>query len=69
MDKITRVIEVAGGVSALAAELGVKPPTVSQWKSGVRPVPPRLALMIARRWPDIATPNDLRPDIFGEEPA
>ena len=65
MDKIARVIEQAGGVSALASQLQVKPPTVSQWKSGGRKVSPRLALQITRLWPDLVTVHDLRPDIFG----
>lgn len=65
MDKITLVIEAAGGVSALAAQLGVKAPTVYQWKNGERKVSPRLALVICQKWPDIATVHDLRPDIFG----
>lgn len=69
MDKITRVIESAGGVSALAAALGVKAPTVYQWKSGERKVSPRLALAISQMWPTVATVHDLRPDVFGPAPA
>lgn len=65
MDKITRVIEAAGGISSLAAALGVKPPTVHQWKSGSRKVSPRLALAISQQWPGLASVHDLRPDIFG----
>lgn len=65
MDKLARVIDAAGGVSALAALLGVKPPTVSQWKAGVRPVPPRLVIVMARHWPDLISVSDLRPDVFG----
>lgn len=68
MDKIKRVIEVAGGVSALAAALGVKPPTVYQWKSGDRKVSPRLAIAIEQRWPGVVTVHDLRPDVFGPAP-
>lgn len=69
MDKITQVIDAAGGVGALAARLNVKPPTVYQWKKGTRPVPARLALQIQQVWPDIASAKDLRPDIFGPPPA
>jgi DNA-binding transcriptional regulator YdaS (Cro superfamily) len=68
MDKLARVIDAAGGVSALAALLGVKPPTVSQWKAGDRPVPPRFALAIARKWPGLASVYDLRRDVFGPPP-
>lgn len=65
MKPIERVIESAGSVSALALALGVKPPTVSQWKNGDRPVPARFALAIERKWPEIVTVHDLRPDVFG----
>lgn len=65
MDKISQVIEAAGGIPALAAALKVKAPTVYQWKNGDRPVSPRLALLIAEKWPAVATVHDLRPDVFG----
>jgi len=65
MDKIEDLICAAGGVSALAVELGVKPPTVSQWRSGVRPIPARLALAAQAKWPLVASVHDLRPDVFG----
>lgn len=68
MDKIAEVIQTAGGVSALAKALGVQPPTVHQWKTGDRKVSPRLALAIARNWPDLVSVHDLRPDIFGPAP-
>ena len=69
MNHIARVIEAAGGVSALATKLGVKAPTVHQWKTRARKVSPRLALAIAREWPSLATVHDLRPDVFGPAPA
>ncbi|MFC4729510.1 transcriptional regulator [Coralloluteibacterium thermophilus] len=69
MDKIEQVIKEAGGVSALAAALNIKPPTVHQWKSGDRKVSPRLALVISQKWPGLVTVHDLRPDIFGPAPA
>lgn len=65
MKPIERVIDEAGGVSALALALGVKAPTVFQWKSGDRPVSPRLALLIEQKWPGLVTVHDLRPDVFG----
>lgn len=68
MDKIDRVIEEAGGIGALASALGVKPPTVYQWKSGDRKVSPRLAIAISQRWPEILSVHDLRPDVFGPQP-
>ncbi len=68
MDNIERVITQAGGVSALALKLGVKPPTVYQWKSGDRPVPPKHALAMQNKWPDLISVHDLRPDVFGPPP-
>lgn len=69
MDKLARVIEAAGGVSALAVELGIKPPTVHQWKTGDRPVPARFAIAMQQRWPEAVSVHDLRPDVFGPAPA
>lgn len=69
MNQIALVIEAAGGVSALALKLGVKAPTVHQWKTGDRKVSPRLALAIEREWPGLASVHDLRPDVFGPAPA
>lgn len=72
MDKITQVIEAAGGVSALANKLGVSPPTVHQWVATdpkrKRKVSPRLSIAISQQWPEIVTVHDLRPDIFGPAP-
>ncbi|GHH53060.1 transcriptional regulator [[Pseudomonas] boreopolis] len=68
MSQIERVINEAGGVSALARVLGVQPPTVHQWKTGDRPVPARHALAISRAWPDLVSIHDLRPDVFGPKP-
>ena len=68
-EAINAVIEAAGGVGALASKLKVKPPTVSQWRSGVRPVPPRLALHIQQHFPAIVSARDLRPDIFTQASA
>lgn len=67
MDKILNAISAAGGVSALANRLGVKSPTVSQWRHGVRPVPPRLAIQIESITG--VSRHDLRPDVFGPAPA
>lgn len=68
MSHIEQVIQDAGGVSALARTIGVKPPTVSQWRNGRRPIPPRYALEIERRWPAVSR-HDLRPDVFGPAPS
>lgn len=45
-DAVGKAIEMFGTQAAFAAELGVKPPTVSQWLNGDRPVPPTRAIEI-----------------------
>lgn len=64
MSAITTAIEKQGaGQAGIARLLGVSPQAVSQWVSGVRPVPPRHAIAI-----EAATGvsrHDLRPDVFG----
>ncbi|MCF7751641.1 helix-turn-helix domain-containing protein [Bacillus subtilis subsp. subtilis] len=52
--------------AAVARALGVSPQAVNQWIHEVRPVPPRLAILI-----EAATGvsrHELRPDVFGEVP-
>lgn len=60
---ILAACEIVGTASGLARALGVKPPSVSQWITGKRPVP-------AERCPDIeritggkVTCEELRPDV------
>lgn len=64
MSAITTAIEKQGsGQAGIARLLGVSPQAVSQWVSGLRPVPPRHAIAI-----EAATGvsrHDLRPDVFG----
>ena len=62
MSPIARAIQHFGNQSALAAALGVRQPTVSEWLRGDRPVPIERCTAIeqassgaVRRW-------DLRPD-------
>ena len=62
MSPIERACEALGGPSALARALGIKPPTVSEWRVGARPVPIERCVAIeqatggeVRRW-------DLRPE-------
>lgn len=68
MSAITTAIEKQGaGQAGIARLLGVSPQAVSQWVSGVRPVPPRHAIAI-----EAATGvsrHDLRPDVFGPSEA
>ncbi|PAT31860.1 Cro/Cl family transcriptional regulator [Vandammella animalimorsus] len=60
-EAINSAATAAGGQSALARLLGIKPPTVNQWVKGTRAVP-------ARFCPDIEAATgvpceELRPDV------
>lgn len=59
-------VDVLGSQAELARQLGIKPPTVSQWFTEKRPVPPRFCLPIEEATKGAVTRYDLRPDIFGE---
>ena len=57
MEHLQRAVEAVGSQQALAAVLGVKQPTVSEWVRGIRPVPIRMCAAIehatsgaVRRW-------------------
>jgi DNA-binding transcriptional regulator YdaS (Cro superfamily) len=75
VNAITRASSAIGGPSALARRLGVKPPTVHQWLTGARPVPPQLVPAIeaatgVRRWS--LRPSDwhlIWPELIGAEGA
>lgn len=43
---VAEAARLLGNQAALAKAIGVKPPTVSQWASGERPVPVNRALQI-----------------------
>ena len=47
-DAVSRAAQLLGSKAALAAALGVRPPTVSQWIAGTRPVPAPRAAEIER---------------------
>jgi len=64
MNIISKSIGLSGGVTRLSKSVGVSAPTVSQWASGARPVPPGKAVSIARATNWQVTPHDLRPDIY-----
>lgn len=66
---LDRALEALGGVSATAATLGVKPPTVHQWKAGERPIPLERALAIERATNGAVTCEELRPDIDWRRPS
>lgn len=62
---IEKAIEVAGGLSALASKLGIKPPSVYEWKARGR-VPAERVLDVESATG--VTRYELRPDIFGPAP-
>ena len=59
---IKKACLAVGGLTKLAALLGVRPPTVSQWQSGIRPVPVERCADIERVTAGLVTRKDLRPD-------
>lgn len=61
---IAKACGVLGSQLALATRIAAAPAQVSQWVSGVRPVPPRHCLAIERATAGQVTRADLRPDDF-----
>lgn len=61
-----KAVQAAGGPSAMAKALEVSRQFVTQMEKGVRPVPPNRCLAIARASGGEVTPQQLRPDVFGE---
>ncbi len=59
---IKKAIEIIGGLTAVSSLLNVKPPTVSQWKTGDRPVPIQFCKAIEKATNNQVTVKDLRPD-------
>lgn len=60
---LTRAIEAAGGVSALATALGIAPPAVSQWKR----CPPLRVIEVEALTGGAVTRSELRPDLYPAE--
>lgn len=63
MNAIKKAIEVVGSQEKLAAQLGIKQPTVSQWLRGDRPIPAERCPAIERATSGAVLCEDLRPDI------
>lgn len=63
MDGLKRAIEHFGSAKLLAAAIDVKPATLSQWVSSVRPLPMSRCLEIERATKGAVKCEDLRPDI------
>ncbi|RYE43831.1 MAG: helix-turn-helix domain-containing protein [Hyphomicrobiales bacterium] len=62
MNAIRIACDHCGGLKALADELGFAAPTVSQWISKRRPVPPKQCVRIERITEGRVSRRDLRPD-------
>lgn len=62
---IERVICAAGGLSPLARKIGIKPPSVHEWK--VRGQVPGNRVLAVEAVTGISR-HELRPDIYGESP-
>ena len=66
MDALDKAIEQAGSQQALAEKLGIRSPSISEWRSRGRvPTDRCLAIEAATG----VSRHDLRPDVFGPPPA
>lgn len=66
MTPIQKAIQHAGGVSALAANIGVTYQAIQQWEKAGR-VPAERAIQIERATDGEVTRHELRPDLYPEE--
>ena len=63
---IERAVSAAGGISKLAAALGVTPPTVHEWVSTKRQVPASRCQAIVRITAGAVSLQELRPDDWAD---
>ena len=63
MDPIAKAVQHLGSQAALAAQLGVTQPTISEWLRGERRVPAERCPQIERATGGIVRCEDLRPDV------
>ena len=62
MNAIQRAIDSLGSQAQMAAALGVRQPTISEWARGERPVPIERCVQIEQATKGAVTRKDLRPD-------
>jgi len=67
MDPLNKAIKTAGGVSKLAASIGVAQNVVSNWRARAQ-VPANRCADIERATYGAVTRHDLRPDVFSPAP-
>ena len=60
---VVRAAQIVGGISALARKVGVKPPTVHEWKTGASRVPAERCPLIEEATGGVVMVEELRPDI------
>lgn len=60
-EAVERACSLIGGQAALAKTIGVKPPTVHQWRTGTRPVPIVFSKSIEDATSGAVTRQELRP--------
>lgn len=65
MDALDQVIEILGSQEALASNLKIRSPSISEWRKRGR-VPAERCLEIERLTENRVTRYDLRPDVFGK---
>jgi DNA-binding transcriptional regulator YdaS (Cro superfamily) len=68
MDALDQVIEILGSQEALASNLKIRSPSISEWRKRGR-VPAERCLEIERLTENRVTRYDLRPDVFGKAAA
>lgn len=63
METIGKAIQLAGGVTKLAAQLGVSTQAVCFWRDGKRTIPPKCCIAIEKASAGQVRCEDLRGDI------
>ena len=66
LSSIDRAIAALGSQQALADALGIRSPSISEWKD--RGVPPGRCIPIEQATGGAVTRYELRPDVFGDAP-
>lgn len=66
MTAIRKACDIVGGITAMAKELNIKPPSISEWiTKGI--APPTRILSIEKATGGKVTRYELRPDIYPPE--
>lgn len=65
MEALTKAIEHAGGVAALAKAIGCSPQVICNWRIRGQ-VPPERCMAVETATGGAVTRGELRPDVFGQ---